>query len=113
MNKYKNGIPHFKSPHAILGTATYILLILQAFVGFTQYFVPSLYGGVDNAKKMYKYHRGAGYSVLILVLAAVCTATQTGFNESTYHIQLWATIVLSVLVLAGILPRIKKQKLGL
>ncbi|KAE9962649.1 hypothetical protein BLS_010176 [Venturia inaequalis] len=113
VNKYKNGIHHFKSPHAILGFTTYILLVIQALVGFTQYFVPSLYGGVDNAKKIYKYHRVAGYSVLILVLASVCTATQTTFNQTTFHIQLWAMIVLSVLILAGILPRIKKQKLGL
>ncbi|TID22455.1 cytochrome b561 [Venturia nashicola] len=112
-NKYKNGIPHFESPHAILGFTTYILLIIQVLVGFTQYFVPSLYGGVDKAKRIYKYHRVAGYGVLILVLATVCTATQTTFNKTTYHIQLWAMILLSVIILAGILPRIKKQKLGL
>ncbi|QDS78015.1 hypothetical protein FKW77_002740 [Venturia effusa] len=113
VNKFKNGIPHFESTHAILGFTTYILLIIQAFVGFTQYFVPSLYGGVDNAKKIYKYHRVSGYTVLVLVLATICSATQTTFNKTTYHIQLWAMIVLSVLILAGILPRIKKQKLGL
>lgn len=28
----------------------YSVLLVQAFVGFTQYFVPGLYGGVDNAK---------------------------------------------------------------
>jgi Eukaryotic cytochrome b561 len=113
VNKYKNGIPHFESPHAILGFITYLLLIIQAFIGFTQYFVPSLYGGVDKAKKIYKYHRVAGYSVFTLALATVCAATQTTFNKNVFDIKLWATIVLSVIILAGIVPRIKKQKLGL
>lgn len=45
-------VPHFESTHAVLGLITYILLLLQAFVGFTQFFVPSLYGGEENAKKI-------------------------------------------------------------
>lgn len=113
VNKYKNGIPHFESPHAILGFTTYLLLVLQALVGFTQYFVPSIYGGVDKAKKIYKYHRVAGYLIFTLALATVCAATQTTFNKNVFDIKLWATIVLSVIILAGILPRVKKQKLGL
>jgi len=113
VNKYKNGLPHFESLHGILGFATYVLLLIQATVGFTQYFVPSLYGGVDRAKKVWKYHRVAGYLVFTLALVTVIAATQTSFNKSTFDIKLWATIVLSVIILAGILPRIKKQKLGL
>ena len=112
-NKFDHGGIHFESPHAILGLITYILLILQALVGFTQYFVPQLYGGVDNAKKVYKYHRASGYVILTLSLATVCAATQTTFNTGVLQIQLWAVIVVSVLTLAGILPRVKKQKLGL
>jgi len=108
-----SGIPHFESPHAILGFITYVLLIIQATVGFTQYFVPSLYGSVDKAKSIYKYHRVAGYTIFTLVLATICAATQTSYNKSTFDIKLWATIVLSVIILAGIVPRIKKQKLGL
>jgi hypothetical protein len=113
VNKYKNGLPHFESPHAILGFVTYILLIIQATVGFTQYFVPQLYGGVDQAKKVWKYHRMAGYTVFTLALATVCAATQTTFNINVFDIKLWSVIVTSVLTLAGIVPRIKKQKLGL
>ena len=82
-------------------------------MGFTQYFVPQLYGGVENAKKIWKYHRASGYVVFTLMLATVAAATQTGFNKNVLHMQLWAIIVASVLTLAGILPRIKKQKLGL
>jgi hypothetical protein len=112
VNKYKNGLPHLESPHAVLGIITYILLIIQATVGFTQYFVPQLYGGVDNAKKVWKYHRFSGYFVFTLALATVCAATQTFYNKVVLDIKLWAVIVASIITLAGIVPRIKKQKLG-
>ena len=50
---------------------------------------------------------------VVLALCTVAAATKTGFNENVLHIELWAVIGASVLVLAGLLPRIKKQKLGL
>jgi len=96
-----------------MGLITYILLLIQATIGFTQYLVPQLYGGVDNAKKIYKYHRMSGYIVLTLGLATVAAATQTDYSKGILHIQLWAVLVASVVTLAGVLPRIKKQKLGL
>jgi hypothetical protein len=54
-HKKRNKIEHFESPHAILGIVIYVLLLLQAFVGFTQYFVPRLYGGVENAKSLVSF----------------------------------------------------------
>ena len=82
-------------------------------MGIAQYFAPSLvFGSVDNGKKIYKYHRISGYAIILLSLATVCAATQTGFNVNILHMQLWAVIVASVLVIAGIAPRIKKSKLG-
>ncbi|KAI9806633.1 MAG: hypothetical protein M1825_006090 [Sarcosagium campestre] len=112
INKVRNNIDHFESPHAILGILSYILLFIQSFVGLTQFYFPALYGGVNNAKKLYKYHRASGYVILILMLATVAAATQTPFNVNALHIKLWAVIVMSLLVLVGIIPRIKKQKLG-
>ncbi|KAG8629255.1 hypothetical protein KVT40_003120 [Elsinoe batatas] len=112
-NKFDHDGEHFVSPHAILGLTTYILIGIQAFVGATMYFLPGLYGSVDNAKSLYKYHRWSGYLVLTLLLATVCAATYTGFNENVLKMQLWALVVSSVLVLAGTIPRIKKAKLGL
>lgn len=96
-----------------MGLITYILFAIQAFVGVTQFYTPSLYGSEANAKALYKYHRMSGYVILIFSFATVAAATQTGFNVNALHIQLWAVIVASVLVLIGLLPRIKKQKLGL
>ncbi|KAE8452456.1 hypothetical protein EG329_000358 [Mollisiaceae sp. DMI_Dod_QoI] len=113
VNKFSHNGTHFESPHAILGLTTYIVLAIQAFVGFTQYYTPRLYGGVDNAKSLYKYHRISGYLVLTLLLATVAAATQTDFNKTTLDIKLWAVLVTAILVLLGVIPRIKKQKLGL
>ncbi len=113
VNKFAHNGIHFESPHAILGLITYILLAIQALVGFTQYYVPNLYGSVDKAKSIYKWHRISGYIILILLLATVAAATQTTYNKTTLDIKLWAILVAGVLVLIGILPRIKKQKLGL
>lgn len=112
-NKFDHDGEHFVSPHAILGLLTYIVVVVQALIGMTAFFTPSLYGGESNAKALYKYHRVSGYLVLGLLLATVCAATQTDFNKNVLGMQLWAVIVCSVLVLAGILPRIKKAKFGL
>jgi len=112
-NKFSNGGIHFESPHAILGFTTYIFLAIQALVGFTAYFVPKLYGGEEKAKSLYKWHRLSGYVLLTLLLATVTAATQTDYNKTTLHIRIWAILISAILVLIGVLPRIKKQKLGL
>lgn len=112
INKRGPGHPHFESPHAILGLLFYILLFLQALVGFTQYYTPSLYGGVNNAKAIWKYHRASGYVAAVVGLMTVCAAGWTTYNLSVLHMQQWALIVASVLVLIGVVPRIKLQKLG-
>lgn len=113
INKRGPGHDHFTSAHAILGLTFYITLFLQAFVGFTQYFTPGLYGGVENAKKVYKYHRAAGYTIATLGLATVCAATWTDYNKGVLGIQHWAVMTAAVLVLVGVVPRVRPHKLGL
>jgi hypothetical protein len=113
MNKAGPGHEHFESPHARLGLIFYILVYIQALVGFTQYYVPQLYGGVDNAKAVYKYHRVAGYIIATLGLATICAASWTTYSLNVAHIQHWAVIVASVLVLAGVVPRIRLSKFGI
>ncbi|KAI4127156.1 MAG: hypothetical protein LQ341_006817 [Variospora aurantia] len=112
-NKIAHNGAHFQSPHAILGLITYILFFLQAIIGIAQYYTPGVFGSVTNAKKIYKYHRMSGYVILLMSFITIAAATQTGFNVGVLHIQLWAVIVASVITLIGVLPRIKKQKLGL
>ncbi|MCJ1310679.1 hypothetical protein MMC25_004345 [Agyrium rufum] len=111
-NKIDHGGTHFESPHAIFGLTTYILFVIQAIVGITQYYFPAVYGGIDNAKAIWKYHRASGYLILVMSLATICAATYTGFNAKL-GIQLWSVVVASVLVLIGVGARIKKQKFGL
>ncbi|CAI6334567.1 unnamed protein product [Periconia digitata] len=113
INKRGPGHAHFESPHAILGLVFYITIFLQAVVGFTQYYTPSLYGGLDQAKKIWKFHRASGYIVAILGLATVCASSWTTYNLNVLHMEHWAVIVASVLVLAGVVPRIKLEKFGI
>ena len=112
-NKISHGGIHFVSIHAILGLVTYILLIIQALIGIAQYYTPSIFGGLDQAKSIWKYHRMSGYLILVLFFATISAATQTDFNKNVLHIQLWAVITASVITLVGVVPRIKKQKLGM
>jgi len=113
MNKASHPETRFTSVHGIMGLVTFILIIIQGLIGFAQFYVPeTVLGSVENGKMLYKYHRMSGYLILLMALATICAATQTGFNKGVLHIRLWAVLVASVLVLAGILPRIKKQKFG-
>jgi hypothetical protein len=113
MNKASHPETRFTSAHGIMGLITYILIFSQALAGFAQFYVPQqIFGSVDKGKAVYKYHRMSGYFILLMALATICAATQTGFNENVLHIKLWAVIVAGVLVLVGVVPRIKKSKLG-
>jgi len=103
---------HLDNPHNILGFITYIAIILQGFVGVTQFFVPKLYGSVDKAKAIYKYHRLSGYVIFILSLATVAASTQTYFAKNILHLKLWAVLLASVIAVAGIVPRIRLSKFG-
>ncbi|KAA8575498.1 hypothetical protein EYC84_004651 [Monilinia fructicola] len=87
VNKFAHNGTHFVSAHAILGLITYVLLLVQSLVGFTQYYTPSLYGDISTAKSIYKYHRLSGYIVLLLFLATVSAATWTDFNVNALHIK--------------------------
>ncbi|KAK7398354.1 hypothetical protein QQX98_012269 [Neonectria punicea] len=111
-NKFASHGPHFHSIHGYLGVITSIFLLLQYLVGFTMWATPALYGGENNAKSIWKYHRYSGYLVLVLLLATVVSAVDTDYNRNVLKLKLWATALLSLLVLVGVLPRIQKQKLG-
>ena len=112
VNKFTSHGPHFHSVHGYLGVITAFVLLAQYFVGFTMWKVPKLYGGEENAKKIWKYHRWSGYTILLLLLATVASATKTDYNLGVLKIKLWAVLLLSVLIIVGVYPRIQKQKLG-
>lgn len=113
VNKVKNNGPHFHSVHAYLGVITSIWILIQYFVGFTMFATPALYGGEAKAKQIWKYHRMSGYGLLLSMLATVTSAVETPYNKNVLGLKLWAMIVISIFMLVGVYPRIKKQKLGL
>ncbi|KAI1630548.1 eukaryotic cytochrome b561-domain-containing protein [Biscogniauxia mediterranea] len=112
VNKFKYNGPHFHSVHAYLGVIASFWILAQYVVGFTMFGVPKLYGGEANAKKIWKYHRISGYVLVLLLLATVTSASKTEYSENVLGLKLWAMILLSVLIIVGIFPRIKKHKLG-
>ncbi|KAJ5749026.1 uncharacterized protein N7511_010722 [Penicillium nucicola] len=110
----KGSHPHFVSPHGILGLVTYISIVLQALGGLAQYLFPTvIFGSVEAGKRVYKYHRWAGYVLLLLEMATVVAATQTTYNIAALHVPLYGVLVSAALILLGVGARIKKRKLGL
>lgn len=112
-NKLASHGPHFHSVHGYLGVIVSLLLVLQYLVGFTMWATPQLYGGDQKARAVWKYHRYSGYVVLLFLLATICSAAKTDYGDNVLGLKLWATILASILVVAGVFPRIQKQKLGL
>jgi hypothetical protein len=112
-HKQNSHFPHFESLHAYLGIIIYSLLLIQAFVGFTQYFVQGLYGSVDNAKALYKYHRVSGYIILLLYLVNIVLASKLYYGDKILHIKTWGVALAGVLAVLGVYPRIKKQKVAI
>jgi len=113
VNKFRHSGSHFESPHAILGLITYVGIIIQVIIGFTQFYTPNIFGSIEQAKSIYKYHRIAGYALQIVLLGTVLAATQTTFNLNELKIKPWHVAIGILLVLSGVLPRIKKEKLGI
>lgn len=111
-NKFSSGGAHFHSVHGYLGVITSIIIALQYLVGFTMWLVPAVYGGEGNAKKLYKYHRFSGYFILVLLMATVISATKTDYNINVLGLQLWGSVIVAILILAGVFPRIQRSKLG-
>jgi hypothetical protein len=56
-NKASHPETRFQSIHGKMGLVAYILIFIQWLIGFAQFYTPKVFGGVDNAKALYKYHR--------------------------------------------------------
>ncbi|KAM5443880.1 hypothetical protein MferCBS31731_001126 [Microsporum ferrugineum] len=112
INKQSHPESRFSSVHGILGLITYIIIFLQAAVGVAQYFFPeTVFGSVENGKKIYKWHRVSGYVLFVMELAVVIAATKTDYNVKTLHIGFWPVTIAAFLTFAGVAARIKKFKL--
>lgn len=89
---------------------TYIVILLQGLVGVTQFFVPGLYGGVDKAKRVYRWHRASGYVLLLLLLVTVSTAALTETGRDVLELKLGLVGGAAVLVAIGVAARIRPAK---
>ena len=103
---------HFHSVHGYLGVLTSVVLLVQYVFGFLMWGVPSVFGGIDNAKALWKYHRISGYLLFLLILATVISAVWTDFNVNVLKIRLWAVVVAIALIVFGVYPRLHPRKLG-
>jgi len=58
MNKASHPETRFQSTHGKVALVAYILIFIQWLVGLAQFFLPKIvFGSVDRAKSVYKYHR--------------------------------------------------------
>lgn len=112
-NKIKQGPDsHFHSVHGYLGVATSVVLAVQYVIGFAMWGVPGVFGGLDSAKKVWKYHRMSGYLLYVLLLATVLSAVWTGFNVNVLDLKAWAVAFSLVLLVVGVYPRLHPRKMG-
>ncbi|OBT81521.1 hypothetical protein VE02_10000 [Pseudogymnoascus sp. 03VT05] len=109
-NKFDHRVNHFTSAHGRLGLTTYILILLQALVGVTQFFVPGLYGGVEKAKRVYRWHRASGYVLLLLMLITVAAAALTETGGDVLGLKLGLVGSAAALVAVGVASRIRPGK---
>ena len=85
---------------------------LSAVVGLVQFYFPTVLGGEGKAKKLYKWHRVAGYIITAGVIVNLTLGTQTPyFRPKVQSLAAW--IVFDVLIVAGLVPRIKPAKMKL
>ncbi|TLD25640.1 hypothetical protein PspLS_06010 [Pyricularia sp. CBS 133598] len=112
-NKIKGNNPHFKSLHAYLGVATAIIIACQATFGVFMWAVPGAFGGVENAKATWKYHRWFAYVVVLPMVVFTCLSSlETGFNVNVLHMRPWIFYLSFILAVMGIAPRVHLDKLG-
>ncbi|WWC90874.1 uncharacterized protein L201_005811 [Kwoniella dendrophila CBS 6074] len=71
-NKYLHGAKHFTTWHAKLGLISIIWVLTQATIGaLSVWFNGKAFGGKENAKRVYKYHRLSGYLLVTLMLITI------------------------------------------
>ncbi|KAK6346982.1 hypothetical protein TWF696_007075 [Orbilia brochopaga] len=112
LNKIRIKHTHFDSPHSILGLATYIAVVIQATVGLAQFYTPGVFGSIERAKSIYKYHRIAGYIIHLLLFATLLAATKTDFALGPLRLKTWKIALGIFFIVVGVFPRVRKEKLG-
>lgn len=112
-NKHIHKANHITTWHALFGITTYAFLGLVFLVGIAQFWTPVLvFGSVENAKKIYKYHRIAGYFTLGLISFTILLALDSDYNNNVLHIPYWSIVPAIAAIFGGLIWGLKKFKLG-
>lgn len=112
-NKHIHNADHITTWHALFGIVTYSLLVLAMLVGVAQFWAPVLvFGSVDRAKSVYKYHRIAGYIILALITSTILLALDSDYNNNLLHIPYWSVVPALALVFGGLVYGMNPAKLG-
>ncbi|KAK7203371.1 hypothetical protein BZA70DRAFT_283529 [Myxozyma melibiosi] len=110
INKTSNGGAHIHSAHAAVGLLTYVILLVNVIIGFTQYWMPGIYGSVTRAKSLYKYHRVLGYIGLFFSFLATGLATITPYNRNVLGIRFPIILGFMIATALGLAIRIRPHK---
>ncbi|KAI8878661.1 hypothetical protein K501DRAFT_258179 [Backusella circina FSU 941] len=114
-NKVISGKDHFTSFHGKMGLFVFIFLFIQLLFGITIGLVPRVYGSVDRAKSLWKYHRRVGYFLIILVWLTAQFGVRADYmynNLYSAHL-LWLHWLVIALVGYGLVTRIRISKWGI
>ncbi|RUS14458.1 eukaryotic cytochrome b561-domain-containing protein, partial [Endogone sp. FLAS-F59071] len=115
-NKSTHGAAHFTSTHGKLGITTISYLLVQILFGAATIYAPALFGGVNQAKALYKYHRLSGYLVFVLVWVTAQYGVHSDWAVAYYPFPtftngLW--YLATGLVVIGVFSRVHLSKLGI
>ncbi|KAK9234959.1 hypothetical protein V1525DRAFT_382438 [Lipomyces kononenkoae] len=110
INKAAHQGIHFKSAHARLGLVTYIILFANVLLGITQYWTPYVYGSVNRAKSLYKFHRVIGYVSLVFSFLTAAVSTTTDYNKTIFGLRFSVLFGLIIVTSIGLAVRIRPQK---
>ncbi|WRT68236.1 uncharacterized protein IL334_005212 [Kwoniella shivajii] len=114
-NKYLHGAKHFTSWHAKFGLVTVIWVLTQATIGAaTVWYGGKAFGGPNNAKKVYKYHRLSGYLLVTLMLITIHLAgihSDWANGRGHKNLRILAYYIGLPLIWIGILLRSRPSKM--
>ncbi|CEJ04883.1 hypothetical protein RMCBS344292_18834 [Rhizopus microsporus] len=113
-NKVISNKSHFESLHGKLGLFVFVYLFIQLLFGITIALTPTLYGSIDKAKSLWKYHRILGYVLLLLVWFT----SQLGVRADYMYNNLYDTKLIYlhwlslIFVVTGLVYRTRTRKWG-
>lgn len=112
-NKHIHNAAHITTWHATFGIITYAFLALVLLVGVAQFWAPiAVFGSINRAKSIYKYHRAAGYVTLTLISFTILLALDSDYNNNVLHIPYWSVVPAVAAIFVGLVSGIRLVKFG-